>query len=67
MLIKENPDLVFSEDANGCTTLFLAAIYNHKDVAELLLANKADVECQEQGWTDTFAFGGAHGHGKNWW
>ena len=42
-LLKENPDLVFSIDKDGSTPLHCAAFYGHKDVAELLLVNKADV------------------------
>ena len=46
VLLNNNPDLVFCKDTNSCTPLFLAAIYDHKDVAELLLANKADVNAR---------------------
>jgi ankyrin repeat protein len=41
-LLKDNPDLVFSKDGFGWTPLHWAADTGHKDVAELLLANKAD-------------------------
>jgi serine/threonine-protein phosphatase 6 regulatory ankyrin repeat subunit B len=41
-LLNANPDLVFSKDSNGDTPLHLAADKGHKDVMELLLANKAD-------------------------
>ena len=47
-LLKLNPDLVFSKDTNSYTPLFLAAIFDHKDVAELLLANKADVNSKDK-------------------
>ena len=43
VLLKDNPDLVFSKDENGATALLTAALGGHKDIAELLLANKADV------------------------
>ena len=42
-LVKGNPDLVFSKDENGATPLLIAALGGHKDIAELLLANKAEV------------------------
>ena len=52
-LIKANPDLVNSQASYGkVTPLQLAAQYGHRDVAELLLANKADVEAKSSGgWT----------------
>jgi ankyrin repeat protein len=52
-LIKASPDLVNSQASYGkVTPLQLAAQYGHRDVAELLLANKADVEAKSYGgWT----------------
>jgi ankyrin repeat protein len=44
--LKDNPDLVFSKD-NGDTLLHWAARNGQKDVAELLLANKADVNAKD--------------------
>jgi ankyrin repeat protein len=48
-LLKENPDLVFSEDkGTHCwTPLHRAAAYGHKNLAELLLANKAEVNAKD--------------------
>jgi cytohesin len=46
-LLKDHPDLVSSTDDNGQTPLCSAAIGGHKDVAELLLANKADVNAKD--------------------
>jgi ankyrin repeat protein len=47
-LLKDNPDLVFSKDNKyGGTPLHLAAATGHKDVAKLLLANKADVNAKD--------------------
>ena len=46
-LLKDNPDLVFSKDTNGWTPLHMAAYEGHKDVAELLLANKAEVNAKD--------------------
>ncbi len=61
-LIKANPNLVNSQASYGnVTPLQLAARYGHRDVAELLLANKADVEAKSYGgWTALLnaAFGG---------
>jgi ankyrin repeat protein len=42
-MLKDHPDLVSSEDNDRQTPLHMAAMFGHKDVAELLLANKADV------------------------
>jgi ankyrin repeat protein len=43
-LIKEHPESVNSQSSYGDEApLHLAVEYGHKDVAELLLANKADV------------------------
>jgi len=43
-LLRANPELVNSKDENlGATPLFFVAAGDNKDMAELLLANKADV------------------------
>src|SRR5580765_1919052 len=43
-LLKNNPDLVFSNNVSGMTPLHWAASgLHHKEIVELLLANKADV------------------------
>lgn len=61
-LLKMNPDLVFSQASYASQTpLHLAVEYGHKDVAELLLANKANVEAKANGgWTPLLnaVFGG---------
>jgi ankyrin repeat protein len=51
-LLTDHPDLVFSKDERGDTPLHWAAGKNHKGVAELLLASKANVMAQDKaGWT----------------
>jgi ankyrin repeat protein len=52
-LLKGNPDLVFSQDISlGQTPLHVAAGNGHRAVAELLLANKADVNARDHNlWT----------------
>ena len=46
-LLKGNPDLVLSKDTNGMTPLHFSA-QGHKDVAELLLASKAEVNAKDK-------------------
>jgi TonB family protein len=51
-LLKENPKLVLIGIDNGEKPLHLAAMNGHKDVAELLLANKAEVNAKtDSGYT----------------
>jgi hypothetical protein len=51
-LIKDNPDLVFHQDGSGKTPLHWAATHGQKDVAEWLVANKAEVNASDKdGWT----------------
>ena len=45
-LLKDAPYLVFSKDNSGYTPLHLAAQMDHKDVAGLLLADKAEVDAR---------------------
>ena len=45
-LLKDHPDLVSSKDDHGDTPLHHAAFYGHKDMAYLLLDNKADVDAR---------------------
>jgi ankyrin repeat protein len=47
VLLKDNANLVFSKDEIGRTPLHAAAVRGRKDVAELLLANKADVNAKD--------------------
>jgi ankyrin repeat protein len=46
-LIKDNPDAVMSKDKEGWTPLHVAAVHGHKEVAELLLANKAEINARD--------------------
>jgi len=47
LLVNQHPDLVSSkEEQYGQTPLHMAAFNDHKDVAEFLLANKADVNAK---------------------
>jgi ankyrin repeat protein len=60
-LVKGHPDLVFSRSNRGWTALCLAVVYDHKEVAEFLLANKADVNARNDNtWTllQTAAYSG---------
>jgi hypothetical protein len=51
-LLKEHPDLVSGKDSMSVTPLHCAAVSGRKDVAELLLANKANVNARDSlGWT----------------
>src|ERR1041385_9372322 len=47
-LLAGNPDLVFKKDNAGWTPLHYAAHWHQKDVAELLLANKAEVDARSE-------------------
>jgi ankyrin repeat protein len=51
-LLKENPKLVLRRNAYGDTPLHYAVEKSDRDVVELLLANKADVNARNtSGWT----------------
>ena len=47
LLLKGNPDLVFSKDTDGRTALHYAASCTSKDVVKLLLADKAEVNARD--------------------
>src|ERR1019366_7541304 len=46
-LLDANPRLVFSKDDNGDTPLHVAARAGHRDVAELLLDRKAEINAKD--------------------
>jgi 26S proteasome non-ATPase regulatory subunit 10 len=46
-LLKNDPDLVLTKDENGFTPLHLAAANGHRDMVDLLLTTKADVNAKD--------------------
>lgn len=51
-ILEHNPEAVKARDKDGYTPLHRAAYENHKEVAELLLSYKADINAKtEFGWT----------------
>ena len=50
-LLKANPKLVSSKDQSSQTPLHWAAMYGHKPMVQLLLANKAEVSAETGGVT----------------
>ena len=61
-LLKDNPDLVFSKDTNGWTPLNCAVYSGHRDVAEFLLANKADVNAADNNGETSLGDAAGSGH-----
>jgi ankyrin repeat protein len=60
-LLKDDPALISSRDQNGDTALHVAALFGHRDVVELLLANQADVNAKDNdGWTPLHCAADAH-------
>ena len=52
VLLNSRPGLVFDKDSHGQTPLHLAVRAGRRDLAELLIANKADVNARDKdGWT----------------
>src|ERR1051325_8493149 len=50
-LLADNPELALSKDDHGWTPLYWVASSGHKEVAELLLAHKADENAFNQHFT----------------
>jgi|WetSurMetagenome_2_1015567.scaffolds.fasta_scaffold65069_2 ankyrin repeat protein len=46
-MLGEKPNLVSRKNCDGARPLHLAALYGRKDVVELLLANKADLNARD--------------------
>jgi ankyrin repeat protein len=61
-LLKEHSDLVSSKANDGRMPLHMAAEAGHKDVAELLLANKAKVNVKDSGGFTPLHFAALYGH-----
>jgi hypothetical protein len=62
-LVKEHPDLVSSQDElYGQTPLHIAAFNGHKDVAEFLLANGADVNAKAKNGSTPLHLAAAKGY-----
>ena len=61
-LLKENPDLASSKDYGGETPLHWAAIKGNKEVAELLLKYKADVNAKNTAGETPLHIAARHGH-----
>ena len=61
-LLRDNPDLVFSKDNYGQTPLHYAAATAHKDVVELLLASKAEVNAMANDGDTPLHLAATEGH-----
>lgn len=62
-LVKEHPDLVSSKDEKyGQTPLHIAAFNDHRDVAEFLVANNADVNAKAKNGSTPLHLAAAKGN-----
>jgi Ankyrin repeats (3 copies)/Ankyrin repeats (many copies) len=61
-LVQDYPDLVFTKSENGQTPLHFAAENGHRDVAELLLANKAEVNARDTFRKTPLHYAAENGH-----
>jgi ankyrin repeat protein len=61
-LLKENPQLVFNKGDFDMTPLHWAVLKGNKDVAELLLVNKADVNAKDNGGDTPLYYAAKHGY-----
>ncbi len=62
-LLKDYPDLISSKDDSGARPLHWAAITSHKDAAELLLANKANVNAKDNAGKTPLYVAASQGYG----
>ena len=62
VLLKDHPDLVFNKDTNGMTPLHWAAYEDHKEVVELLLAYKAEVNAKGNEGSTPLHLAAVEGH-----
>jgi ankyrin repeat protein len=60
--LKYNSDLVVSKDHNGWTPLHYAVLRGKRDLAELLLANKADVNARDKNGATPLLWAAKNGH-----
>jgi ankyrin repeat protein len=60
--LKYNSDLVVSKDYNGWTPLHYAVLRGKRDLAELLLANKADVDARDKNGATPLLWAAKNGH-----
>lgn len=61
-LLKDDPNLVSSKDESGSTPLHYAAGHGHKDIAELLVASKADVNAKDNDGATPLHLAAQNGH-----
>ena len=62
-LLKDPPDLVFNKDNDGRSPLHWAASHGHKNVVELLLANKAELNAKDNNGGTPLLYATAGGRG----
>jgi ankyrin repeat protein len=61
-LLKDNPDLVSSKDNTSWQPMHWAAYNGHKDMVELLLANKADINAKDKNGMSALGLAAGKGH-----
>jgi len=61
-LLSGNPDLVFSKATFGMTALHMAALFGCKGAAELLIANRAEVNANDENGDTPLHLAAREGH-----
>jgi ankyrin repeat protein len=61
-LLNGIPNLVFTKDKSGATALHRTAEQGSKDMVQLLLANKAEVDAKDSGGNTPLGYAAAKGH-----